>query len=216
MNLTKEPNATATVAGAVAGALSPSTVYLADKNGAGGLPEGKKVVLATAAGYSAELTVTATIGTPVAADTTYVTPDQFGKTGNWNDPTLRLYTWRETWRKVRSPAGILLLLTTVAAWSRRSPASASRSGARVRPARRTLSIGPRRPSSGRLPQPSTSTPARQRARLRLHARKSRGEGWWRVDALLSSLAERHLLPPSCANRTRHQGGRTRTPPRGSR
>ena len=111
MNLSNQPTPTLPVAAAAAGALAPASIYVADPALlAPQLPAGKHVVIA-AAGGSAELTTSSTIGAAVTAAGTYVDAAQYVAIANWANPTLRLYTLTDTWRKMRSLPGILLLLS---------------------------------------------------------------------------------------------------------
>jgi len=94
------------------GALSPGSVYVADGTLQPGLPEGKHVVLS--AGQTLELTSRSTIGAAVTATGTYLQSAEYSQVGNWSNPTVRLYTAKDTWHKIWSPSGILLLITTLA------------------------------------------------------------------------------------------------------
>jgi len=95
--------------------MAPGKVYVAAKEGGAvvsQLVDGKEVVLA-AKGGSTELTTVATAPKEIEAPGTYVSQgdrDRLGQTAD--EPSLRLYQNKDGWKKVKSPSGVILLLTT--------------------------------------------------------------------------------------------------------
>jgi hypothetical protein len=80
------------------------------------LEDGKRVVLRSASdgNQKAEL-ITRAAASGIEAQGTYLNAVDYAKFTNRDDPTLRLYTGRDTWRKMASTAGLVLLLPTVGA-----------------------------------------------------------------------------------------------------
>lgn len=87
--------------------LPPGQVFIsADAAGTSDLSGGQKVVLETTSGGPLELLASKT-APPVTEAGTYLDVSDLGKLGSAKDgPTLRTYGWRDTWRKVRSRAGV--------------------------------------------------------------------------------------------------------------
>ena len=73
------------------------------------LPDGVHVVLQTPAGERLELTTRAAIGAMPGVAGTYLNPEDAARIARHDTPTLRRYASSDTWRKVWTPAGRLLL-----------------------------------------------------------------------------------------------------------
>lgn len=73
------------------------------------LSDGVHVVLQTPAGERLELTTRAAIGALPGVAGTYLNTADAAKIARYDAPTLRRYTSRDTWQKVWTPAGRLLL-----------------------------------------------------------------------------------------------------------
>jgi len=93
--------------------IASGSVYIAVLDGGrlvAGLDEGKHAVLRTQHGETLELTTRKEItGTPTN-EGTYLNAVDLATFNNTADPQLRLYTWRDTFAKVCTSAGIALLL----------------------------------------------------------------------------------------------------------
>jgi hypothetical protein len=105
---------------AAAGAVAPGEVYVAKReDGAlqAQLQDGHKVMLESSGNkkQKAELITCKTVGRTVGAEGTYLNALDFAKFTRRTDLTLRLYTRRDTARKIFSIAGLVLLLPTVGA-----------------------------------------------------------------------------------------------------
>ena len=74
----------------------------------------KKVVLETKQGRL-ELTTTESIGGSPGQTGTYLNGADYAKLGSTERPTIRLYGLGDTWRKIRSGPGLLLVATTILA-----------------------------------------------------------------------------------------------------
>ena len=77
---------------------------------AAGLDKGKHVVLRTQQGESLELTTRDEITGKPTEEGTYLNAVDLATFDNTAEPHLRLYTWYDTYAKVRTSAGIALLL----------------------------------------------------------------------------------------------------------
>jgi hypothetical protein len=92
-------------------------IYVAVPDAAGtlvaGLAKGQHVVLRTEAGETLELTTRNEIGKPPNQKGTYLNDADLATFNDTADPKLRLYRWRDTWAKVRSGAGVVLLVPTL-------------------------------------------------------------------------------------------------------
>lgn len=92
------------------------SVYVAGNNNmAAELPAGKHVVLQTSDTDRLELTTRDQIATTVGADGTYLNTADYYSLNYWTAPKLRLYTWQDTFAKVLSGPGILLLVPALLA-----------------------------------------------------------------------------------------------------
>lgn len=78
--------------------------------------ESQHVVLQTAQGEKLELTVRSRISGRPTAPGTYLNSADLASLNDQSNPTLRLYTWQDTFAKIKSAAGILLLLPSVLAF----------------------------------------------------------------------------------------------------
>lgn len=94
-----------------------SVFVLLEENGnlVSSLPDGVHVVLQTPANERLELTTRAAIGALPGVAGTYLNSADAAKIARHDAPTLRCYTSRDTWQKVWSPAGRLLLAPAVLA-----------------------------------------------------------------------------------------------------
>lgn len=99
--------------------IAVGNVYVGQKVGNGPmtaeLEDGKNAVLQTQDGEKLELTTRATISGNPGVTGTYLNPADFFSLRNRASPRLRLYTRRDTFAKVRSSAGVLLLLPALLA-----------------------------------------------------------------------------------------------------
>jgi hypothetical protein len=94
-------------------------IYVAKMDGGALQPQledGKPVVLQSASDKTqrAEL-ITRAASSGIDAQGTYLNAVDYAKFTSRDDPTLRLYTGRDTWHKMASTAGLVLLLPTVGA-----------------------------------------------------------------------------------------------------
>jgi hypothetical protein len=87
-------------------------IYIVEQdNTAPQVRDGQKAVLITDDGYLELITR----ATPIAGLTnagTYLDDSDYAKLSSRNKPQVRRYRWRDTWRKMLSPKGTRLLLTT--------------------------------------------------------------------------------------------------------
>ena len=95
--------------------LPPGELFVsADASGTSDLKSGIKVVLETTNGGPLELRTTKASPAVTAAGT-YLDASDLGKLGTAkNNPTVRKYGYRDTWRKIRSRAGLQLLIGAIA------------------------------------------------------------------------------------------------------
>lgn len=129
------------VLAAAAGGMTPGSVYVVKTAQDGTkvmLQKGKKAVLESASDKTrhAELITRDTFGGTLTADGTYLNQADYDKFGGCADPTLRLYTFRDSLKKIGQIGGVVALLpalfallTAVASvffvWSSQAEASPS-------------------------------------------------------------------------------------------
>jgi hypothetical protein len=117
MDITKRPDDTPPLH--VSDGIASGNVYVALRADDGtitpGLIAGQRAVLQTEQGEKLELTTRAKIAAKPGAEGTYLNQIDFASFSERAHPTLRLYGWRDTFNKVRSSAGILLLLPALLA-----------------------------------------------------------------------------------------------------
>lgn len=113
--ITTQPQDVPPVNVAPALTLAPGHIFVsADNVGTCDLPAGRKVVLATTAGGPLEL-LTSKTSPPVTAPGTYLDASDLGKLGDARtNPTVRAYGFKDTWRKIRTKAGVILAIGAVA------------------------------------------------------------------------------------------------------
>lgn len=99
--------------------VAPGDVYVrwTIDGGVQTLEDNKKAVLESHDNTQrAELVTRANLGAgAIEVDGTYLNADDFAKFTNRNDPTLRLYTIRDSLRKVKQRGGLVILLTALGA-----------------------------------------------------------------------------------------------------
>lgn len=129
------------VQAAAAGGITPGSVYVVKTAGDGTketLQKGKKAVLGSASDKTryAELITRDTFGGTLTADGTYLNQADYDKFGGCADPRLRLYTFRDSLRKIGQIGGVVALLPALFAlltaiagvffvWSSQAQASVS-------------------------------------------------------------------------------------------
>lgn len=77
---------------------------------------GERVVLTSDGGERLELNVTVVMKPLPDVSGTYLAQPDSQKTANWNNPTVHVYGWSDTYRKIKSVAGLLGLLSSIAAF----------------------------------------------------------------------------------------------------
>lgn len=105
------------------GAVVAGTIYIAEVTTDGAthqpvatpqLAKGQQVVLIMPEGGRLELTATQNISVIPNVTGTYLAQSDYAKCADWGDAKVRLYGWSDTWRKISSGAGVLVLLSTIA------------------------------------------------------------------------------------------------------
>lgn len=96
-------------------AIPSGSVYVAGEGMAAELPAGKHVVLQTRDAETLELITRDQIATELSADGTYLNTVDYNSLSCRVTPQLRLYTWQDTFAKVCSGPGILLLVSALLA-----------------------------------------------------------------------------------------------------
>jgi hypothetical protein len=91
-------------------AIPSGSVYVAGSDLAAELPADKHVVLQTGDADKLELTTRDQIATQLTSASTYLNVVDYNSLSYRAAPQLRLYTWHDTFAKVRSGPGILLLV----------------------------------------------------------------------------------------------------------
>lgn len=93
--------------------LAAGSIYVGDNNGQPQLPPGKRAVLETDGGRLEVLTCS-TVAGGLQTEGTYLDPTDFAQLNPaLASPKLRRYRWKDTWAKVASLQGLLLLLSAV-------------------------------------------------------------------------------------------------------
>lgn len=79
------------------------------------LANDKRIVLTSDEQNHIELATTDQIRVPPNVSGTYLAVSDYNKVSNWKHPTVHLYGWRDTLRKIKSMHGVLVLLSSVVA-----------------------------------------------------------------------------------------------------
>jgi hypothetical protein len=96
-------------------AIPSGSVYVAGSDFAAELPPDKHVVLQTSNADKLELTTRNQIATQLSSTGTYLNMVDYNSLNYRAAPQLRLYTWHDTFAKIRSAPGILLLVPALLA-----------------------------------------------------------------------------------------------------
>lgn len=116
MDISKTPIAVAPlhdISGIASGSIYRATVVGGSVSAE--LPAGKKAVLETAQGETLEVLTRDSISGKPTASGTFLNPVDLATFNDRSSATLRLYTWKDTWNKIRSQAGITLLMPALLA-----------------------------------------------------------------------------------------------------
>jgi hypothetical protein len=96
--------------------IASGSIYIAvDEHGAPGLPASQRVVLWTGQGETLELTTRNQVRGRLSAPGTYLNTADYNSLNFREDPKVRLYTWGDTFAKIRSGPGMVLLLPAILA-----------------------------------------------------------------------------------------------------
>jgi hypothetical protein len=90
-------------------------IYVANADLGPGLEDGQHVVLCTQDNEKLELTTRKQISGKPREEGTYLSAADLATFNNTAEPKIRLYAWCDTFAKVRSPAGVALLLPAILA-----------------------------------------------------------------------------------------------------